>query len=66
MIETPTVWMKDAPPGGTTSILVGCFKAGVGRVGDISECISECNPPPDVIIGVTGTINVNVTIKGLN
>ena len=59
-----TTWTKDDPPSGTTSMIIGCWKAGVGRVGDSSECNNECEPPPTVVIEVSGSIDVNVTVSG--
>ena len=58
-----TTWQKDPPPSGTTSSLVGCAQAGVATVGDVTECITECDPPPDTVVVITTETVTTTTEK---
>ena len=59
-----TTWIKDNLPSKNTSMIVGCITAGVAKVGDTTACSSGCDPAPVVEIKVSGSIDVNVTVKG--
>lgn len=61
-----TEWIKDPPPKGSTSMRVGCIKANVAIVGDSSQCVNECNAPPDVAISEFETHDTNVPLQGFN
>lgn len=55
-----TEWKCDLPPSATTSMIAGCFTAGVSVCGDFSECDNECEPPPNVTVIVPDGVSVTV------
>jgi len=59
-----TDWTVDAPPSPTSSMIVGCLAAGVSVVGDFSDCVGECEPPPQVVVVVPDGAEVTVINSG--